>query len=171
MKKLFPYLVAVSFLLPAYFFISAECHGQTRTEKKVEMEIGINREPRDVGMKRMELLDKMLSSELLEKKREHVHKVEQDYNNKIMEVINGIMPPVAQNKVLTHIDVNFFSPEFETEVYASKKTSVSIILRYGALKRWALQNSSEQEALDKLKELVHTTFKIPPENISITVIK
>ena len=171
MKTLFPYFVTLSFLLPAFLFISTDCHGQTRTEKKVEMEIGINREQRDVGLKRMELLDKMLSSELLEKKRNHVHKVEQDYNKKIMELINSIIAPVAQNKVITHIDVNFFSPEFETEVYASKKTSVSIILRYGALKRWSMQHNSEKEALDKLKELIQTTFKIPPENISITSIR
>lgn len=151
--------------------IPADCHGQTKTEKKIEMDIGINREHRDVGIKRMELLDKMLSSELLEKKRNHVHKVEQDYNNKIMELINSIIPPVAQNKVITHIDVNFFAPEFESEIYASRKTSVSVILRHGALKRWAMQFSSEKEATDNLKDMINSAFNIPRENIVITVVR
>ena len=51
--------------------------GQQKTPQ-LEMDIGINREHRDVGLKRMELLDKMLSNDLLAKKRDHVHKVEQD---------------------------------------------------------------------------------------------
>ena len=33
----------------------------TRKEKKIEMDIGINKEDRDVGLKRMEIIDKALS--------------------------------------------------------------------------------------------------------------
>jgi len=165
------FLVALSLLLPAILAMPASSFGENTTDKKVEMEIGINREHRDVGLKRMELLDRMLSSELMEKKRNLVREVEQDYNGKITELINSILPPVAQNKVLTHIDVNFFSPEFETEVYSSQKIGVSLILRYGAFRKWASQYNSEQAATNELKGLIHTTFKIPTENIAVTVVK
>ena len=171
MKSPIRYLVSLCLLQLLCLFIPADGYGQTKTEKKVDVEIGINREHRDVGIKRMELLDRMLSPELLEKKRDHVHKVEQDYNNKIMQLINSIIPPAAQNKVLTHIDVNFFSPEFESEVSSSRKVGVSIILRQGAIKKWSAQHNSEQEALAELKGLIHTTFQIPADNISITIIK
>ena len=143
---------------------------QTKIEEKVDMDIRVNQEHRDVGLKRMELIDKSLSRELIERKRAIVRQIESDYNRKVSELINSIIPEMFKSKVLTNIDVNFFAPDFETQVYASQQTSVSIILKRAGFDHWAAQNSSEPEAMHTLKQLVNTTFKIPEENISILVV-
>ncbi len=163
-------LITLSLLFALNSVNSTLCHGQTKKEERVEMEIGINREHRDVGLKRMELIDKALSRELVERKRALVQKIEQDYNTKILQIINSIIPELFKNKVLTHLDVNFFAPDFETQIHASQKASVSIIIARDGFNTWAAQNSSEQSALTTLKQLINTTFKIPHENISILIV-
>ena len=139
-------------------------------KKKVEVDIGINKEDKDVGLKRMELIDKVLSRDLIERKRELVQNVEKDYNRKITRLLNSIIPPIFDNKVMTHIDVNFFDPDFESQIRASQKIAVSLILKRDGFNHWAEQNLSENDALDKIKQLIGNTFKIPDENISVLVV-
>ena len=138
--------------------------------KKVEVDIGINKEDRDVVLKRMELIDKVLSRDLIERKRELVQNVEKDYNKKIIRLLNSIIPPIFDNKVLTHIDVNFFDPDFESQIRASQKIAVSLILKRDGFDSWAKQNLSEDVALDKIKQIIGNTFKIPDENISVLIV-
>jgi hypothetical protein len=85
-------------------------------------------------------------------------------------MIDSIISPIFENKVFTHIDVNFFSPDFESEVKASQKVSVSIILKRDGFNTWVEQNSSEQGALKAMKQLIGNTFKTPVENISILIV-
>ena len=145
--------------------------GESKTEQQIDMDIAVNREHRDVGMKRLELLDKTLSRELMERKREYVQKIEQDYNQKILQLINSIIPPVFNNKVMTQVDVNFFAADFESQVSASQKVAVSIILVREGFNTWVVQNASETEAMHKISGLINTVFKIPSENISILIVK
>ena len=116
-------------------------------------------------MKRLELIDKVLSQDMMKRKRNMVRNIESDYNEKTKKMIDSIISPIFENKVFTHIDVNFFSPDFESEVKASQKVSVSIILKRDGFNTWVEQNSSEQEALKALKQLIGNTFKTPVENI------
>ncbi len=144
---------------------SAETH---ESYKKVD--IDVNKEDRDVGLKRLELIDKVLSQDMMQRKRNMVHDIESDYEGKTKKMIDSIIAPIFENKVFAHIDVNFFSPDFESEVKASQKVSVSIILKRDGFDTWAKQNSSELEALKAMKQLIGNTFKIPVENISILIV-
>lgn len=140
------------------------------TYKRVDMNIGVNKEDRDVGLKRMELIDKALSQDLIDRKRKLVRTMEDDFNRKVKEVINSIIPTLFDTKVFTHIDVNFFAPDFESEITSSQKVSVSIIMKREGFETWASQNPSEQEALNTIKQLIGNTFKIPGENVSVLVV-
>ncbi len=149
---------------------SPVCAESTSTYKKVDMNIDVNKEDREVGLKRMELIDKALSRDLIDKKRNLVRRVEADYNAKIIEILNSIIPSIFENKVLTHVDVNYFAPDFEAEVKSSQKASVSIILKRDGFDNWAKQNPSEEQAMRMIKQLIGSTFKIPDENISVLVV-
>jgi hypothetical protein len=162
------YLVPPIFVLLIFTFSGTSLADSE--SKKVEMDIGINREHKDVGLKRMELIDKMLSRDLIERKRKLVQDVEKDYNRKIITILDSIIPPIFDNKVLTHIDVNFFDPDFESQIRASQKIAVSIILKRDGFNYWAEQNSSENDALGKMKQLIGNTFQIPDENISVLIV-
>lgn len=119
----------------------------------------------------MELLDRTLSRTLIERKRELVHDIEGDYNHKIITLIDSIIPPILENQVITHIDVDFFDPDFESQIRASQKVSVSLILkRAGFNNTWVEQNSSEKDAIIKIKQIINSTFKIPHENISVLIV-
>ena len=157
----------VLFCLPLAVEIGAD---EGKSDKKVDMSIDINKEDRDVGLKRMELLDKTLSRDLMERKRTLVRNLEQDYNQKIKDLIDSIIPPVFKNKIFTHLDVNFFAPEFDREIQASQNIAVSIILKHDGFESWAKQNSSKEEALKILKQVIAGTFKIPFANLAILVI-
>ena len=139
-------------------------------KKKEEEDIGINKEDKDVGLKRMELIDKVLSRDLIERKRKLVQDVEKDYNKKLIRIVNSIIPPTFDNKVITHIDVNFFDPDFESQIRASQKVSVSLILKRDGFDTWAEQNVSESDAIDKMKQIIGNTFKIPDENILVLIV-
>jgi len=156
----FTLLIAVS--LGHFAPGSAETNG---SYKKVD--IDVNKEDRDVGLKRMELIDKVLSQDMMKRKINMVRTLESDYDEKTKKIIDSIIAPIFENKVFTHIDVNFFSPDFESEVKASQKVSISIILKRDGFNTWVEQNSSEQEALKAMKQLIGNTFKVPVENISI----
>lgn len=160
-----------------FFFVSAPLavsgtgpEDKDATYKRVDMNIDVNKEDKEVGLKRMELLDKMLSRDLMDRKRNLVRSIEDDYNKKIIGLLNSLIPSVFNNKVLTHVDVNFFASDFDAQVKSSQKASVSIILKREGFEIWASQNSSEKEALQVIKQLIGTTFKIPDENITILVV-
>ncbi|MBF0226890.1 MAG: hypothetical protein HQK76_15700 [Desulfobacterales bacterium] len=142
-------------------------NGYAADSKKITVDI--NKEDKDVGMKRMELIDKALSPELIEKKRVLVQNIEADYNQKIKELIDSIISPIFNNKVLTHIDVNFFVSDFEVEVKSTQKVSVAIILNRDGFNTWAKQKPN-QDALKILKQLIENTFKISDKNISVLVV-
>jgi len=168
--KILPIFI-LFFIVSAGIFVSDARAEETKsTYKKVDMNIGVNKEDRDVGLKRMELIDKSLSRDLIDRKRKLVRTVEEDYNRKVTELINSIIPTLFNTKVLTHIDVNFFAPDFESEVHTSQKVSVSIIMKRDGFDTWAKQNASEQDALNTIKQLIGNTFKIPGENISVLVV-
>ncbi len=167
-NRIFTYLLLSFFIVMLTPFSSLNFADSS--EKKVEVDIGINKEDKDVGLKRLELLDRTLSRDLIERKRKLVHDIEGDFNKKIIILIDSIIPPILENKVITHIDVDFFDPDFESQIRASQKVSVSLILRRAGFDTWVEQNSSEKDALVKIKQIINSTFKIPDENISILIV-
>lgn len=159
----------VLFLSVFYSYLDI-CHAANSGSKKSEVSIDINKEDKEVGLRRMEIIDKVLSQDMVNRKMDIVHKIESDYNQKALEIINSIIPPVFGNKVFTHIDVNFFSPEFEAQVSASQKIFLSFVLKQDGFERWAKRYPSSQEALNSLKKLLSDTLRIPEKNISGLVI-
>ena len=141
----------------------------TPKDQNIKIDIDYNKEDRDVGLKRMEILDKALSPELLERKRALVHSIEQDYNFKVSTLLKRLTPTIARNTVVTHVEINFFDPGFESQVHATQKTSISIILDRNGLEKWASSENPEREAIKQIKQLIHSTFKMPEENISILI--
>lgn len=162
--------IILSLLLAPLSLFLGQGLAQTKSDQRVEMEVGINREHRDVGLKRMEIIDKALSRDLVERKLGLVGQIEESYNKKILQLINSLIPAIHNNKVMTHLDVNFLAPDFEAEVHASQKVAVSLIIQRDAFESWVEQNSSSQEAMAKIRDLLKTTFKIPVDNISILVV-
>ena len=138
-------------------------------DQNIKVDIDYNKEDRDVGLKRMEILDKALSPELLAKKRAVVQSIERDYNNKVSALLERLTPQIASNTVVTHVEINFFDPEFESQIHATQKTSISIILDRNGLEKWAFSTNPEQDAIRHIKQLIHNTFKLPEENISILI--
>ena len=141
-------------------------HAANAGSEKTDINIGINKEDKEVGLRRMEIIDKILSQEMLNRKIDMVHAVEADYNEKAGEIINSIIPPIFDNRVFTHIDVNFFSPEFEAQVNANQKVYLSFIVKKAGFDRWAKSYPSSQEALETMKRLLSDALKIPLNNIS-----
>ena len=141
----------------------------TPKDQNIKIDIDYNKEDRDVGLRRMEILDKALSPELLARKRAVVQSIEQDYNNKVSSLLERLTPKIASNTVVTHVEINFFDPEFESQIHATQKTSISIILDRNGLEKWAFSENPEQNAIRQIKQLIHNTFKIPEENISILI--
>lgn len=135
--------------------------------QNTKIDIDYNREDKDVGLKRMEILDKLLSPELLEKKRALVHSIESDYNNKISTLLQRLTTPISRNTVITHIDINFFDHGFDSQVHATQKVSVSVILDRNGITNWVSENKSEHDAIEEIKRVIYSTFNIPMENISI----
>jgi len=168
--KILPVFILFFIVSISIIFSDARAEEAKSTYKKVDMNIGVNKEDRDVGLKRMELIDKSLSRDLIDRKRKLVQSIEKDYNRKVTDVINSIIPTLFKTKVFTHIDVNFFAPDFESEVKTSQKVSVSIIMKRDGFDTWARQNPSEEQALNTMKQLIGNSFKIPEENISILVV-
>jgi hypothetical protein len=138
--------------------------------ERTDINIDINKEDKEVGLRRMEIIDKILSQEMVDRKMNIVHEIENDYNKKAREIINSIIPPIFDNKVFTHIDVNFFSPEFEAQVNASQKVNLSFIVKKAGFERWAKNYPSSEQALNSMKQLLSDALKIPESNISGVVI-
>jgi len=138
-------------------------------DQNIKVDIDYNKEDRDVGLKRMEILDKALSPDLLARKRAVVQDIEQDYNIKVSALLERLTPQIASNTVVTHVEINFFDPEFESQIHATQKTSISIILDRNGLEKWLSSENPEQDAIRQIKQLIHNTFKMPEENISILI--
>ncbi len=162
-KRVCSLLFLILFLSAAFSYGDA-CQAAETESKNIT--IDINKEDKEVGLRRMEILDKMLSQDMLDRKMYIVHKIEDDYNEKARNIINSIIPAVFDNKVFTHIDVNFFSPEFEKEVNASQRVTLSFIIKKKGFDRWAKRYPSSEEALGSMKMLLSDALKIPPANIS-----
>ena len=143
---------------------------ENRTYEKHDIAIDVNKEDKEVGLKRLELINKILSQDLINRKRSIVSNIEADYNQKVTGILNSIIPPLFGNTVFTHIDVNFFSPNFESQVEASQKISLTIILKKDGLNRLSNQYSSDQEAINAIKQLIGNSLKISDKNISVMVV-
>ncbi|MGA1874372.1 MAG: hypothetical protein ACMUIA_02060 [bacterium] len=171
MKKRIALTLILVFLLGHVPLCLAGDREVASEDKNIKIDVNYDydgTEDRDVGLKRMEILEKMLSPELLERKRSLVRSIEQDYDKKIYTILTRLMTPVAKNTVVTHIEVNFFDPEFESQIHATQKTSVSIILDSDAINnRVSSEKIAKENIINQIRDLIHTTFKIHEENISI----
>jgi hypothetical protein len=126
-------------------------------------------EDRDVGLKRMEILEKTLSPELLAKKRAYVRSREQEYNEKIGVLLQRLTTPIGRNTVITHIDVDYFAIDFEPRVQAEENITVTLLVDEDGLAKWAAGRGSREAAAEEMKALIHGAFRIPMEQITIVV--
>ncbi len=126
-------------------------------------------EDRDVGLKRMEILEKTLSPELLERKRAFVRSREQEYNQKIGVLLQRLTTSIGRNTVITHVDVDYFAVDFEPTVQAEENVTVTILLDEDGLAKWTTGRGSRQEAMEEMQTLIHGAFRIPMEQIKIVV--
>ena len=143
---------------------------ETRSQvSESTMTIKVLGEDRDVGLKRMEILEKTLSPELLAQKRAYVLSREKEYNEKIGVLVQRLTTPIGRNTVITHIDVNYFAVDFEPRVDAEENITVTILVDEDGLAKWAAGRGSVETATKEMKALVHGAFRIPMEQISIVV--
>lgn len=139
-------------------------------QANVDLDIRIDGESKEVGLKRLEIIDKYLSNELLAQKRALVAEIESDYNKKITEALKSMISPVIIPKVTTHLDVNFFSLQFDSEVKSEKHISVLTIINKSVFANWESKNNGRDNAIAALKGILATTFSIPKDKITIVVI-
>lgn len=139
-------------------------------QANVDLDIRIDGESKEVGLKRLEIIDKYLSNELLAQKKALVAEIESDYNKKITDVLKAVISPVIVPKVTTHVDVNFFSLQFDSEVKSEKNISVLTIINKSVFANWESKNNGRENAIAALKEIIATTFNIPNNKITIVVI-
>jgi hypothetical protein len=126
-------------------------------------------EDRDVGLKRMEILEKTLSPELLAKKRAYVRSREQEYNEKIGVLVQRLTTRIGRNTVITHIDVDYFAVDFEPRVQAEENVTVTLLIDEDGLAKWASGRGSREAAAEEMKALIQGAFRIPMEQITIVV--
>ncbi len=136
--------------------------------KSYKIEVDINKEDAEVGKKRLELLDKLLSPKLIEQRRKIVRQFEKDYNDKIKNFLQGITSPNSKNTVITHVDLRLFDPGFKEQIEVERDVSITIILGRGGFDLWKKEQTEEQ-ALDKLRQLISASFRIPAEHVSLTL--
>ncbi len=142
--------------------------GEQVGNRDYKIDIDINKEDTEVGKKRIELLDKMFSPGLIERRRKIVRQFEEDYNRKISRFLQGITSPNSKNIVITHVDMHFFDPGFKEQIETEKDVSVSVILGRAGFELWKNEQPKKQ-ALDKLRLLIGASFKIPTEHITLTI--
>jgi hypothetical protein len=138
--------------------------GETR------MTVELRGEDRDVGLKRMEILEKALSPELLERKRAFVRSQERDYNEKIGVLLQRLTTSIGKNTVITHMDVDYFVVDFEDHVQAVENITVTILLDEDGLAKWASGRASKEAAVQEMEALIHGSFGIPLEQIKIVTV-
>lgn len=136
----------------------------------IDLDISVDNESKEVGLKRLEIIDKLLSSDLIARKKSLVASIEADYNQKITSMLKSLISPVIVPKVITHIDINFFAPEFDSQLSSHQKLSTSILIKKGAFGNWEQQNGGRENAISVLKDLISTAFNIPKDKVSIVLI-
>jgi len=146
---------------------AAEEAGSQPTESS--MTLKLVGEDRDVGLKRMEILEKTLSPELLAKKRAYVLSREQEYNEKIGVLLQRLTTRIGRNTVITHIDVDYFAVDFEPRVQAEENITVTILVDEDGLVKWADGRGTRDAAMEEMKALIRGAFRIPMEHITIVV--
>lgn len=162
--------VCVFLVLAVFLVCPCLDAGYAAEGSRVQKDISINKEDKEVGLRRMEIIDKVLSQDMVNRKMGIVHAIEADYTAKAKQIIDSIIPPVFDSRVFTHIEVNFFSPQFEAQVNASQKIHLSFILKQDGFDRWAKRYSSSREAMSSIKKLLSDTLRIPEGNISGLVV-
>ena len=167
-----PLLVAATFC--AVIAGQWNFHGLEWTEVAAEdtttrVLLDVNKEDKEVGLKRMEILDKALTPELVQKKSNFVAAKEAAYNRKIGELVSRLTTPIGRNTVITHIDVNFFDPGFDKQIQAEERVNVTILLGQDGFDKWSAGKGSQEDATRMMQDLVSASFKIPREQISIVI--
>jgi hypothetical protein len=150
--------------------VSAAEETDTGLTGETRMTVELRGEDRDVGLKRMEILEKALSPELLERKRAFVRSREQDYNEKIGVLLQRLTTSIGKNTVITHIKVDYFMVDFEQHVQAVENITVTILLDEDGLAKWASGRASQEAAVEEMEALVHNSFGIPLEQIKIVTV-
>lgn len=136
---------------------------------ETRMTLELKGEDRDVGLKRMEILEKLLSPDLVARKRAFVRSQEQDYNEKIGALLQRLTTGIGRNTVITHIDVDYFAVDFEPHVQAVKNVTVTVLLDKDGLAKWAAGRESQEEAVAEMQALIHGAFGVPVEKVRIIV--
>ena len=77
--------------------------------------------------------------------------------------------PIGRNTVITHIDVDFFSPQFKEQVQAEETVNVTILLGSDGFEKWAAGKRSQKDAIRQMQDLVSHSFSIPRDQVSIVV--
>ena len=158
---------ALAFL--TFISVGSGLMAQQVDQANVDLDIKVEAESEAVGLKRLEIIEKILSTDLIEKRRALVKSVEQDYDRKITGMMKTLISPVIAPKVTTHIDVNFFSQEFESQVYSSQNVAVLIIIDRDVFKNWEADNNGHDMAVATLKQVISTTYAIPQNQVSIVL--
>jgi hypothetical protein len=149
--------------------VSASAQEAGKQASESTMTLKMIGEDRDVGLKRMEILEKTLSPELLAKKRAYVRSREQEYNEKIGVLLQRLTTRIGRNTVITHIDVDYFAVDFEPRVQAEENITVTILVDEDGLAKWAAGRGSREAAAEEMKGLIHGAFRIPMEQVTIVV--
>ena len=145
--------------------------GYGLAEEKVERHdynVRINQEAPEVGKKRLEILEKALSPALIERRRDIVRQFEEDYNHKISRFLQEVTTANSKNMVITHVNIHLFDPDFKEQIEVEKDVSVSAILGRSGFDLWK-RDQPEDQALDKLRQLISGSFRIPPQHVTLVV--
>lgn len=142
------------------------CFGQTENRR---VTIDLQSEDREVGLKRMEILEKSLSPEILQRKRDLARSLEEEYNRKIGELVQRLTTSIGRNTVITNVNIRFFDPGFEREIQGESEVSVTVLLDQDGLSKWSRGKASEAAALEEMRTLIHRAFQIPEDRITLLV--
>ncbi len=153
--------VVILGLLPGYSL------AEERVER-YEYDVKINQEAPEVGKKRLEILEKALSPALIERRRDIVRQFEADYNQKISRFLQEVTTANSKNTVITHVDIHLFDPNFKEQIEVEKDVSVSAILGRSGFDLWK-RDQPEEQALEKLRQLISGSFRIPAQRVTLVV--
>ncbi len=153
--------------LPGTPFRPGLLEGKEPSETRMTLEV--KGEDRDVGMKRMEILEKALSPEILERKSALVRMREEDYNRKIAELLRRLTTPIGKNTVITHIDVDLLASDFEHSVRSVQNVSVTVVMDKDGFAKWAAGKGTDEAAEHALRSILHRSFRIPEDRITLIV--
>jgi len=143
--------------------------GRSSQPAETRMTLELKGEDRDVGLKRMEILEKTLSPELVARTRAFVRSQEQDYNEKIGTLLQRLTTGIGRNTVITHIDVDYFAVDFEPHVQAVENVTITVLLDEDGLAKWAAGRGSQEAAVAEMQALIHGAFVVPLEKVRIII--